>query len=1014
MRKLYRSLLWTGFVAIAVAACGDDVTVTNPPPPPPPPEGGIRSVTVGPDGATIPVGGTQQMTAAVTTDPGVATPSIAWSTSSAATASVSTGGLVTGVAAGAASITATATSGTSQGQGQATVNVAAASCVVSSVTATPGSATLVVGQTVQATSGVNFTGPCTGAVTWSDLTPAIASVSATGLITAVAGGNAVITVTSDDDATKSAAIAISVVVPSPATLSIEKVEYNPGGGSVPVLLTNVFGQIEVTANVDQGDATLDRLDVTIDGQVVATQIYPQLAPAASGPSLAPVQNTISVNTAQVRLVGTLFAPVVFNGNRNIGLNLYVVGSTTPIVSNTVPVVMNNPDAVTTDGANGAIGVALTNPAANTFTDGGGTTWWQSNVDFSGITYMAFGGVNPISVTAGNTLGCANSNVVSGTPTTGVSITGTWDCAGLEGAVGFAGPFLAAVTVGAPPAPEVTVTAPTGWSRVSTAFVVGDDNIAAPTDPRYNLLTGGTAASSAFNVDWLAPTTLLNMPIGFHAGTLAGGDLAPDNCEETGVTPGCWINASGPIASRFTTTDGGSGAFSSASNTTTVRDYTGGGVSCAGTVLPTGTGADYADNTVANSYMACAHGVDPVGNANSQTVGAGGAAASNAFSVDTVNPTFTYAGTYDVAGTVDPAVVNLLPGLTLDYAIIDDNSGIDGTDQVGIQLTLTQLVNNGGTPSTTFCATPSTLLDGASPGVQMLNAAFAEDNGCGLPGQYTWTASGWDRAGNSPTPAIVRQLEYNPSGAEFVTAVNVLPLYGAAADISWDIFATDDEDLSDADVGLSYVTSSGATINVVFGPQAGFYSGVFGASWDDVLTLATAVTGFRLTLPAAYNLYGYADDASVLPGTPPWSTTGLNFSIFDTFGAQSPLFNMTIAAPFLTATSWTGNTANPWTAGTGTANETFTTIPGDATSCAWTYETPTNNPAILTRIWAANDDGNIGPTTYTLIGDVNSLPILQTDNGVTRVYRHNITDVDTCVFFGINQIMAIQSNVAWVF
>jgi hypothetical protein len=120
MSKLNR-ILWTGLV-LGIAACGDDVTVVQPPEPTP----GIRSVTVAPDGITLAINATAQMTAAVVTDPGATgTPTIAWSTSSATVATVSATGLVTGKAAGSVGITATATLGTSTASGVATVNVTA-------------------------------------------------------------------------------------------------------------------------------------------------------------------------------------------------------------------------------------------------------------------------------------------------------------------------------------------------------------------------------------------------------------------------------------------------------------------------------------------------------------------------------------------------------------------------------------------------------------------------------------------------------------------------------------------------------------------------------------------------------------------------------------------------------------------------------------------------------------------------------------------------------------------------
>ena len=117
MSKSYRSLLWTGAILATVAACGDDVTVIAPP------GGGINSVTVAPDQATIPVQGTVQMIAAVNADSGVAT-TVTWNSSNPSVASISATGLVTGVAAGTVGITACSTVNSSA-CGAATVTVAA-------------------------------------------------------------------------------------------------------------------------------------------------------------------------------------------------------------------------------------------------------------------------------------------------------------------------------------------------------------------------------------------------------------------------------------------------------------------------------------------------------------------------------------------------------------------------------------------------------------------------------------------------------------------------------------------------------------------------------------------------------------------------------------------------------------------------------------------------------------------------------------------------------------------------
>jgi hypothetical protein len=67
---------------------------------------GVKNVTVSPAAATVAVNGSVQLTA--TASPAKAASSFTWSTSNAAVATVSTSGLVTGVAAGAATIRATA------------------------------------------------------------------------------------------------------------------------------------------------------------------------------------------------------------------------------------------------------------------------------------------------------------------------------------------------------------------------------------------------------------------------------------------------------------------------------------------------------------------------------------------------------------------------------------------------------------------------------------------------------------------------------------------------------------------------------------------------------------------------------------------------------------------------------------------------------------------------------------------------------------------------------------------
>jgi pectate lyase len=119
---------------------------------------------------------------------------ITWSSSNSSLATVDTAGLVRGVAAGSATISAT-----SEGvSGSAAVTVTEPS--VASVTVSPSSAAVAVGSTVQLTATVKDAAGNTLAgktVTWSSSNSSVATVDTAGLVRGVATGSATITATSD-------------------------------------------------------------------------------------------------------------------------------------------------------------------------------------------------------------------------------------------------------------------------------------------------------------------------------------------------------------------------------------------------------------------------------------------------------------------------------------------------------------------------------------------------------------------------------------------------------------------------------------------------------------------------------------------------------------------------------------------------------------------------------------------------------------------------------------------------
>jgi uncharacterized protein YjdB len=188
----------------------------------------VASVEVSPATANVQVGAAVQLTAVARDAAGNALPgrAITWSSGSTGIATVSESGLVTGVAAGEATITAT-----SEGiSGSATVTVTTAPPPpVASVSVAPATASVQVGATVQLAAtlrdaaGNVLTGRT---VTWTTSAGGVATVSATGLVTGVAVGGATITATSEG---KSGTAAITVTPVPVATVTVA-----PATASVPV------------------------------------------------------------------------------------------------------------------------------------------------------------------------------------------------------------------------------------------------------------------------------------------------------------------------------------------------------------------------------------------------------------------------------------------------------------------------------------------------------------------------------------------------------------------------------------------------------------------------------------------------------------------------------------------------------------------------------------------------------------------------------------------------------------
>ena len=140
---------------------------------------------------------------------------LTWTTSASDIATVNASGVVTGLKAGTANITATAASGVSA---TCSVTVTAATVAVTGVSLNKTSATVNVNGATQLTATVSPSSAANKKVTWKSSNTGVATVDSSGKVTGKAVGEATITVTTADGG-KTAACKVTVSKGSPATIT---------------------------------------------------------------------------------------------------------------------------------------------------------------------------------------------------------------------------------------------------------------------------------------------------------------------------------------------------------------------------------------------------------------------------------------------------------------------------------------------------------------------------------------------------------------------------------------------------------------------------------------------------------------------------------------------------------------------------------------------------------------------------------------------------------------------------
>ncbi|MGH7461186.1 MAG: Ig-like domain-containing protein, partial [Longimicrobiales bacterium] len=528
------------------------------------------------------------------------------------------------------------------------------------VNVVPDTATLNVGQTRQLVAVV--VGSTNQAVTWSTSAANFATVSATGLVTAVAAGTAVITAVSQADATARDAAVINVVVPiPPAPPTIVITSVTQGGTNQPVNTQNVNGQIDVTAELTvPTGATVQRVEFLLDNAVLAncTQTFTSGGSTDEEIDQSQIPLVCSINTADFNAATGV--PAFPNGPHTISARV-ISPSGTVTASTSHQLIFNNPSFINAAVAFLAPGTSTAKPCltsgANARSQGGpGTLWCGGDVrvtltpvNFAGSTgaiASATVNLNTSGVGVSGATGCRTTGNRGTDPT----IAGNDGGAGPGGAINFPGcPVTTVSLTDATPADGLIFTFSAGSQPTAGVlnledlvnFVVNSTTTAGqagpvcinPTATNNPLGVCGTGAGGGSNANaafFLNPIRVDNL-----APRITLFDLRPNTCDQ----PSCYLNGSFAFAAGttgfFTSVDYGvdsqnSSSFFEAGTSATA-------LSAVTSVAPLANTATNADMFLRASARDTLGNVRQVFPTSDSTIVTTTAASAQKFGVDKVSP-----------------------------------------------------------------------------------------------------------------------------------------------------------------------------------------------------------------------------------------------------------------------------------------------------------------------------------------------------------------------------------------
>ena len=454
---------------LSITGCGSSTPVFSPK--------ALRSVSITPSNTSIAVNATEQLTAMGDYSDGSTanlTTSVTWDSSNTAVATVSSAGLATGVGAGTTTIKATADGFTDM----VTLAVTAAPLTVTSIAASPATASITSGATQQFTANAtysnNTTGALTSGVTWTSSNTAVATVSSAGLATGVAAGTTTIKATANGF-TATATLTVTAVA-----LTVTAISVSPATSSIISGATQQFAATATYSN-SVTSALTSGVTWTSSNPAVATVSSTGLATAvAAGTTI--INALADGFTSSATLTVTVAAPTVTAISVSPATSSIISGSTQQF-------------AATAAYSNSTTG-ALTS----------GVTWTSSNIAVATVssTGLATGvgsGTTTIKAIANGFTATATLTVTTAAPTvTAISVS----------------PATASITSGA--MQQFTATAT--YSNGSTGDVTASATWASTNATVASISSAGLATGNS------SGSTTISATMSGHSGSATLNVVAP--------------------------------------------------------------------------------------------------------------------------------------------------------------------------------------------------------------------------------------------------------------------------------------------------------------------------------------------------------------------------------------------------------------------------------------------------------------------------------------------------------